>query len=259
MRNVTCIHGHGISIGGVRHGTVSNVTFSNMTATGGNGDTQGVYSGGGLRVKSYPNSTGSVYDILYEDIVLDGVYLPLQLLGRYCPFPCNTPSGPQSVQYSNIVFRRIRGTGRRGTQANFDCSPYAPCKNITIDDVTLKSQSGSSAEVKCSNVQSIEFVGGSMPNSCTSKTMSEDTDSSKTTSPAKMLKFRSFELVAGLKHLDPEGKLVFIQSCDTVVLLRISRYASFCLTKLSIYIIFPCECPVYSYSISMHLQFQISP
>ena len=42
VNNVTCIGGHGIAIGGVRHGTVSNVTFSNMTATGGAGNTQGI-------------------------------------------------------------------------------------------------------------------------------------------------------------------------------------------------------------------------
>ena len=70
VENVRCEGGHGIAIGGVRHGTVSNVTFRNMTATGGFGNTQGLYSPGGLRIKSYPNSTGSVYDILYDNIVL---------------------------------------------------------------------------------------------------------------------------------------------------------------------------------------------
>jgi polygalacturonase len=54
VHNVRCEGGHGIAIGGVRHGTVSNVTFSNMTATGGFGNTQGLYSPGGLRIKSYP-------------------------------------------------------------------------------------------------------------------------------------------------------------------------------------------------------------
>ena len=41
VHNIFCIGGHGISVGGV-HGTVSNVTFSNMTAVGMKGDTQGV-------------------------------------------------------------------------------------------------------------------------------------------------------------------------------------------------------------------------
>ena len=34
VRNTSCLGGHGISIGGVRHGSVSNVTFENMTAYG---------------------------------------------------------------------------------------------------------------------------------------------------------------------------------------------------------------------------------
>ena len=60
-----------ISIGGMRNGTISNVNIENMTATGG---ITHVYSSGGLRVKSYPNGKGYAYDILYKDIILDGVY-----------------------------------------------------------------------------------------------------------------------------------------------------------------------------------------
>jgi hypothetical protein len=49
----------GLSIGGIRHGTVTNVTFSNITATGGQpGCTQDEAAGGGCRVKCRPNSTG---------------------------------------------------------------------------------------------------------------------------------------------------------------------------------------------------------
>ena len=138
IRNVTCIGGHGLAIGGMRHGTVSNVTFSNITATGARGDTQGKYSTGGMRIKAYPNSTGSVKNVVYEDIVVDGVYLPLQLLGHYCPFPCKTADGNTSVLFEDITFRRISGAGRRAEQIVFDCSPLAPCTNITVEDVQLK-------------------------------------------------------------------------------------------------------------------------
>ena len=62
-RNVTCEGGHGISIGGVRHGSVTNVTFSNMRATG--FLSQDKYGTGGVRVKSYPNSTGDCYYYYY--------------------------------------------------------------------------------------------------------------------------------------------------------------------------------------------------
>ena len=99
VRNLTCNGGHGLSIGGIRHGTVKNVTFSNITATGGQpGCTQGEAAGGGCRVKSRPNSTGTVRDIRYEDMVFQHVYWPLQLLGHceahpaipaQCPARCS--------------------------------------------------------------------------------------------------------------------------------------------------------------------------
>ena len=48
LRNFTCNGGHGLSIGGIRHGTVQNVTFSNSTLTGGqDGSTQDEAAGGG--------------------------------------------------------------------------------------------------------------------------------------------------------------------------------------------------------------------
>lgn len=161
VKNVSCNGGHGISIGGVRHGTVSNVSFVNMTATGGFGNTQGEYSTGGLRIKSYPNSTGRVYDIRYDDITLDGVYLPLQLLGHYCPWPCNTKDGNTSVKFSNISFTNIRGSGRRTVQGSFLCSALAPCENITLDNVVLGKQDSTFA---CQHVDLT--VQRSSPSAC---------------------------------------------------------------------------------------------
>merc|ERR1712232_552606 len=157
VRNVSCLGGHGISIGGIRHGSVTNVTFENMTATG--GPTQGEYSTGGVRVKSYPNSTGLVTNITYRDISLDNVYLPLQLLGHYCPWPCNTPDGNTSVQFSNITFDNVRGSGRQGhTVGVFSCSPLAPCKGINLVDVKLVgSKHGSAGKIICKNVPSVSF------------------------------------------------------------------------------------------------------
>lgn len=83
---------------------------SNVFRTGGTGiNTQGEYSTGGLRIKSYPNSTGLISDITYRNINLVGVYLPIQLLARYCPAPCRVPDGNTSVQFQNIKFENITG------------------------------------------------------------------------------------------------------------------------------------------------------
>ena len=61
--------------------------------------------------------------VRYQDIILDGVYLPLQILDYYCPWPCNTPDGNTAVRFSRISFKRIRGSGRHTTQGIFK-SPF---------------------------------------------------------------------------------------------------------------------------------------
>ena len=104
VRNLTCNGGHGLSIGGIRHGTVRNVTFSNITATGGQpGCTQGEEAGGGCRVKSRPNTTGAVRDIRYEDMVFKDVYWPLQLLGHCELQPTSHPSVLRSPPATHCV------------------------------------------------------------------------------------------------------------------------------------------------------------
>jgi polygalacturonase len=103
IHNFTCNGGHGLSIGGVRHGTVSNATLSNTTVTGGQaGSTQDEEAGGGCRIKSRPNSTGAVRDILYEYMVFYRVYWPFQLLGNYCP--CNKPDGNPSTLFMGMSY-----------------------------------------------------------------------------------------------------------------------------------------------------------
>jgi len=165
VRNVSCLGGHGVSIGGVRHGTVANVTFENMTATG--GPTQGTYSTGGLRVKSYPNSTGLVANITYSNIFLDNVYLPIQLLGHYCPWPCKTPDGNTAVQFTNITFQNIRGSGKmRQTVGIFSCSQFAPCQGITLVNVSLSGSNAQAAgRIMCKNAPSVLFEH-STPSTC---------------------------------------------------------------------------------------------
>ena len=175
VRNFTCNGGHGLSIGGIRHGTVSNVTFSNITATGGQlGSTQDEAAGGGCRVKSRPNSTGSVRDIRYEDMIFDGVYWPLQLLGHYCPFPCKTADGNTSTLFTNISFERVRGSSSqrtlvpfaKTTVAQFKCTTYTPCTNITMRAVTLTDKAGQIGQLDCENVANVNIDNASSPSAC---------------------------------------------------------------------------------------------
>ena len=175
MRNFTCNGGHGLSIGGIRHGTVSNVTFSHITATGGQpGSTQNEEAGGGCRVKSRPNSTGSVHAIRYEDMTFKDVYLPIQLFGHYCPFPCHTPDGPTSTLFHDITFERVRGSSSRRsllpltktTVAQLKCTAYTPCANITMRAVTLSDKAGHAGQLECENVASVSIDNASSPGAC---------------------------------------------------------------------------------------------
>jgi len=175
VRNLTCNGGHGLSIGGIRHGTVSNVTFSNITATGGQlGCTQNEEAGGGCRVKSRPNSTGTVHGIRYQDMIFKDVYWPLQLLGHYCPFPCSTPNGNQSTLFTDISFERLRGSSsqkslipfRKTTVAQFKCTAYTPCDNITLREVTLTDKEGNPGLLDCENVARMSIDDASSPRAC---------------------------------------------------------------------------------------------
>ena len=176
VRNFTCNGGHGLSVGGIRHGTVKNVTFSNITATGGQaGSTQNEAAGGGCRIKSRPNSTGTVSHIRYENMYFDKVYWPLQLLGHYCPFPCTLPAGKTSTLFTNITFERIRGTSSQKslvpytetTVAQFKCTKYTPCRNIMVRDVILTDRDGKKGKLECENVASVNIDNASSPNACT--------------------------------------------------------------------------------------------
>ena len=159
VENVTCVGGHGLAVGGVRHGTVSNVTFRNVSVAGAPGDTQGKFSPGGARLKAYPNGTGSVHSILYEDLAVDGVHTPLSLVGHYCPWPCRTPDGNHSVAFRNVTFRRVRGAGRRRTQGLFECGAAAPCLapgGVVLEDVVL---GGADARYECNEHTRLDFEG----------------------------------------------------------------------------------------------------
>jgi polygalacturonase len=153
IRNISCLGGHGVSIGSVRHGTISNTTFENITLT--KGPTQALYSSGGCRIKSYPNGTGSISGVVFRDIIVEGVAYPLQLQARYCPGGQGScPNGATAIALHDITFENIRGTGKGtidGIVGTFICNKLAPCTNITLDRVQLASDNGAPARFVCEN------------------------------------------------------------------------------------------------------------
>src|ERR1022692_1942405 len=70
IEDVTCLHGHGISIGsGTRNG-FSNIIVRRCTFDG---------TDNGLRIKSYRGGGGDVHDIRYSDIVMKYVRRPFDI------------------------------------------------------------------------------------------------------------------------------------------------------------------------------------
>ena len=126
VRNVTCDGGHGISIGSIQHGYVSNVTVENVRFSG---------SDNGARIKTYPNHTGLVTGIIYRDIAMREVVNPILIDGAYCPmsqraYPC--PPGDAAVKIENIVFENITGSGAVGRVGRFGCSAVSLAQGDTV-------------------------------------------------------------------------------------------------------------------------------
>ena len=161
VRNVSCDGGHGISIGSIRHGYVSNVTVEGVIFNG---------SDNGARIKTYPNHSGLITGITYRNIVMNKVVNPILINGAYCPisqkpYPC--PPGAVAVKIENIVFEDITGSGAVGRVGNFACSSVSPCRNITMRNVDLTAASHvfGKATFECANAHGPAAVNV-VPMSC---------------------------------------------------------------------------------------------
>ena len=70
IENLTCLHGHGISIGSPTRNGLSHVIVRRCTFNG---------TDNGLRIKSYRGNGGEVHDIRYSDIVMKNVRRPFDI------------------------------------------------------------------------------------------------------------------------------------------------------------------------------------
>jgi polygalacturonase len=74
IEHLTCLHGHGISIGSPTRNGLSHVIVRHCTFDG---------TDNGLRIKSYRGVGGEVHDIWYSDIVMRNVARPFDINMRY--------------------------------------------------------------------------------------------------------------------------------------------------------------------------------
>ncbi|HVT27356.1 MAG TPA: glycosyl hydrolase family 28 protein [Lacipirellulaceae bacterium] len=90
IENLTCLHGHGISIGSSTQKGLSNVFVRHCRFDG---------TDNGLRIKSYRGRGGEVHDIWYSDIVMKNVRRPFDINMLYNG-NANTPTdvGPRRAK-----------------------------------------------------------------------------------------------------------------------------------------------------------------
>ena len=89
IEDLTCLHGHGISIGSPTRNGLSHVIVRRCTFNG---------TDNGLRIKSYRGNGGEVHDIQYSDIVMKNVRRPFDINMLYNG-NANTPTdvGPRQA------------------------------------------------------------------------------------------------------------------------------------------------------------------
>ncbi|QKX64350.1 uncharacterized protein TRUGW13939_11524 [Talaromyces rugulosus] len=149
VRNATCHHSNGITIGSIGQykdspDYVQNVTFDQITI---DNCTDGAYIKTWSGVESTENSNGDaggggkglVKNVTFSNFNMSHVGLPIQI--SQCIYTekssqyCNT----SQLQIEDVTWVNITGTTRFNIAASIYCSPEVPCPGIRFDNVSLES------------------------------------------------------------------------------------------------------------------------
>ncbi|XP_062110335.1 polygalacturonase At1g48100-like [Humulus lupulus] len=131
VHNVNCGPGHGISIGSLgRYNTkacVSNITIRDVMMHN---------TMNGVRIKTWQGGLGSVQGVLFSNIQVSEVQLPIVIDQFYCD-KSNCKNQSSAVAVSGITYERIRGT-YTVKPVHFACSDNLPCIDVTLNSIQLK-------------------------------------------------------------------------------------------------------------------------
>uniref|UniRef100_A0A2C9UST4 Polygalacturonase n=1 Tax=Manihot esculenta TaxID=3983 RepID=A0A2C9UST4_MANES len=131
VHNVNCGPGHGISIGSLgkdnTKACVSNITVRDVmmhnTMTG-------------VRIKTWQGGSGSVQGVLFSNIQVSEVQLPIVIDQFYCDKrTCKNQTS--AVALSGINYEKIRGT-YTVKPVHFACSDALPCLDVSLTTIELK-------------------------------------------------------------------------------------------------------------------------
>ncbi|KAI5580712.1 hypothetical protein BDE02_08G171800 [Populus trichocarpa] len=131
IHNVNCGPGHGISIGGLgkdnTKACVSNITVRDVVMHG---------TMTGVRVKTWQGGSGSVQGVLFSNIQVFEVQLPIVIDQFYCDKrKCKNQTS--AVALSGITYENIRGT-YTVKPVHFACSDALPCMDVSLTTIELK-------------------------------------------------------------------------------------------------------------------------
>lgn len=128
---MNCGPGHGISIGGLgkdnTKACVSNITVRDIIMHN---------TMNGVRIKTWQGGSGSVQGVLFSNIQVSEVQLPIIIDQFYCD-KRNCKNQTAAVALSGIHYEKIRGT-YTVKPVHFACSDSMPCSEVTLTDIQLK-------------------------------------------------------------------------------------------------------------------------
>ncbi|XVE92400.1 hypothetical protein REPUB_Repub01dG0094000 [Reevesia pubescens] len=131
IHNVNCGPGHGISIGSLgkdnTKACVSNITVRDIIMHN---------TMNGVRIKTWQGGSGSVQGILFSNIQVSEVQLPIVIDQFYCDKrTCKNETA--AVALSGITYEKIRGT-YTVKPVHLACSDSLPCIGVTLSGIELK-------------------------------------------------------------------------------------------------------------------------
>ncbi|KAL1804446.1 hypothetical protein ACET3Z_033093 [Daucus carota] len=131
IHNVNCGPGHGISIGGLgkdnTKACVANITVRDINMHN---------TMNGVRIKTWQGGSGSVQGVLFSNIQVSEVQVPIIIDQFYCD-KSKCKNQTTAVALSGITYERIRGT-YTVKPVHFACSDSLPCTEVTLNTIELK-------------------------------------------------------------------------------------------------------------------------
>ncbi|CAL1407762.1 unnamed protein product [Linum trigynum] len=132
IQNISCSSGHGISIGslGSRNSKacVSNITVSDCFIH---------QSQNGVRIKTWQGGYGSVSQVKFHNIWMEGVRNPVIIDQYYC-LSGNCSNQTSGVYIHDVSYSKIRGTyDVRSPPMHLACSDSVPCRDLKLSDIVL--------------------------------------------------------------------------------------------------------------------------